>query len=282
MEATVGDVFEFGVICDQTVDGDSVYVVGDWCYWDVANAVELKTSESTWPRWTGAIERKRISSDLTVYKYFVKSRDGVARWEILPPYVVNRTRLTATQQRDRIDVFHRITVADVLELILTAQDGGFATTRTLRLPPYKTALMEISSGQKRSHWIWYVWPSLCEIRTQIHTQFLLPSFESSLSYIEQPKLRNRLLEISRVAAEVLESGTTPEALMGAQAGFDVPKLHECMTCFYYAAEAKEDRELMEVCKRVVDVLNRGGFHTAVQLLAERWRRTSGASMNDQK
>ena len=51
----------------------------------------------------------------------------------------------------------------VLEGIRAAQDRGLQQGSRV-LPPYATALSEIAQGHKDTHWIWYIWPSLQQIR----------------------------------------------------------------------------------------------------------------------
>ena len=88
--------------------------------------------------------------------------------------------------------------AAAVQLIQQAQDGEYAVGNHGRLPPFSTALQEIEAGAKRSHWIWYVWPSLRPVRPEVRLpQFLLPDITSGCAaLLVDPVLRSRLHAVS--------------------------------------------------------------------------------------
>lgn len=109
----------------------------------------------------------------------------------------------------------------------TAQDGVGHT-------PYSQALSEIQAGQKRSHWIWYVWPSLRALRPGTsRPHFLLPNFAAAQLLLAAEPLASRLEEISVSALQRLQSGTPLNVLMGG--GVDATKFREALTVFSLAA-----------------------------------------------
>merc|ERR1712224_883721 len=74
--------------------------------------------------------------------------------------------------------------------------------------PYSQALKEIQEGGKRSHWIWYVWPSLRALRPGTsRPHFLLPDFSTAQELLVTEPLASRLEEISWIALEKLQRGT---------------------------------------------------------------------------
>jgi surface protein len=127
--------------------------------------------------------------------------------------------------------------------------GGMATPAVLRLilaqqageggaVPFARAYQEIVGGSKRSHWIWYVWPTLRGVRKTGRPELELPSFESARAYLRDETLRERLVSITRVAAAHLERGVTQQTLFGEQWRSDAPKYHECCSLFLLAAQCE--------------------------------------------
>ena len=107
-----------------------------------------------------------------------------------------------------------------LEKFVTAQDRD-----------YSTALSEIRSGRKRSHWIWYIFPQLQGLGFSQTAQYYgIRDLEQARDYMAHPVLGPRLVEISE-ALLGLES-SSPGAVMGYP---DDLKLCSCMTLFELAA-----------------------------------------------
>ena len=92
---------------------------------------------------------------------------------------------------------------------------------------YDTALAEIKSGIKRSHWIWYVFPQLKELgRSSIAKYYGIENLEEAKLYLSHPILGARLKEISE-ALLTLETNN-PYEVMDA---VDVLKVCASMTLF---------------------------------------------------
>ena len=96
---------------------------------------------------------------------------------------------------------------------------------------YDTALREIRSGRKRSHWMWYIFPQLRGLGFSSTSQYYgIRDLDEAKAYLQHPVLGPRLVEIS----QALLTLDTDDA--GAVMGYpDNLKLHSCMTLFELAA-----------------------------------------------
>ncbi len=96
---------------------------------------------------------------------------------------------------------------------------------------YDTALAEIRSGYKRSHWMWYIFPQLQGLGFSSTAQYYgIRDLEQAKDYIAHPVLGPRLVEISGALLSL--PGSNPSAVMGYP---DDLKLCSCMTLFELAA-----------------------------------------------
>lgn len=107
-----------------------------------------------------------------------------------------------------------------LERFVTAQDT---------YDSYNTALQEIKSGAKRSHWIWYIFPQQKGLGRSYNSEFFgLDGEEEAKAYVEHPVLGLRLREITK-ALLVHKGHRTIHQLMGSR--IDVRKLKTSMMLF---------------------------------------------------
>ncbi len=107
-----------------------------------------------------------------------------------------------------------------LNRFITAQERDF-----------EMALSEIKAGQKRSHWMWYIFPQISGLGSSYYAQyFAIPNLEAARAYMEHPYLRNNLITITNALLELDE--TNPSKIMGFP---DDMKLRSCMTLFELAA-----------------------------------------------
>ena len=107
-----------------------------------------------------------------------------------------------------------------LERFVRAQDGV-----------YDTALAEISAGQKRSHWMWFIFPQIAGLgQSDMARRYAIGSLEEAVAYLAHPVLGPRLIEIT--AALLSHSGDAAATILG---GIDAVKLRSSLTLFSRAA-----------------------------------------------
>ena len=114
---------------------------------------------------------------------------------------------------------------------------------------YETALSEIRSGQKQSHWMWYIFPQLDGLGfSEISQYYGIKGIEEARAYLADDFLRSHLVEISeRLLA--LESNNATQ-VMGYP---DDLKLKSSMTLFLLASghDSKYEKEA-KVFKAVLE------------------------------
>jgi uncharacterized protein (DUF1810 family) len=103
-----------------------------------------------------------------------------------------------------------------LNRFLRAQEGD-----------YEQALLEIKSGRKRSHWMWYIFPQIDGLASsETSKYFSIKSLEEARAYLDHPVLGPRLRECAEAAIQV-ENRSAAEIF-----GFpDDLKLRSCATLF---------------------------------------------------
>ena len=111
---------------------------------------------------------------------------------------------------------------------------------------FEQALAELEAGQKRSHWMWFVFPQHRDLgRSGTAKLYGLGGAEEARAYADHPMLGPRLRQCCAAILPHLELGMTAEAIMG---GVDAMKLRSSMQIF---AEADPGETLFaEVLQRV--------------------------------
>ena len=106
---------------------------------------------------------------------------------------------------------------------------------------YDIALKEIRNGEKRSHWMWFIFPQIKGLgETDISKYYAIESIDEAKAYLNNEDLSRNLIEITNAILDV-KNKTAVEIL-----GFpDYYKLRSSMTLFYEASKN-------ELFKRVVD------------------------------
>ncbi len=99
---------------------------------------------------------------------------------------------------------------------------------------YGKALQEIQSGQKITHWIWYIFPQIKGLTIDTVTEFYaLEDAKEAQDFLVHPVLGTRLAEITETLLQ-LETDD-PVAIFGLT---DAYKLRSCMTLFCEIAPEK--------------------------------------------
>ena len=109
-----------------------------------------------------------------------------------------------------------------LARFVTAQDADGA---------YGRALVELRTGRKIGHWMWFVFPQIAGLgQSETSRRYAIASQAEAEAYLQHPRLGPRLIE----CAHILEASRTVSAieLFGS---VDAKKLQSCMTLFMRAA-----------------------------------------------
>jgi len=92
---------------------------------------------------------------------------------------------------------------------------------------YASALNEVKNGEKRGHWIWYIFPQIKGLGHSYNSEFYgISSKEEAKAYLDHPVLGMRLREITQA---LLDCGhPSADDIFGFP---DVLKVRSCMTLF---------------------------------------------------
>jgi len=103
-----------------------------------------------------------------------------------------------------------------LDRFLNAQEGS-----------YETALDELQSGHKRSHWIWFIFPQIAGLgRSPTAQHYAIRSLDEAQAYLAHPILGARLHEC--IKALQLLPPTSAEEVFGS---LDAMKVRSSLTLF---------------------------------------------------
>jgi uncharacterized protein (DUF1810 family) len=92
---------------------------------------------------------------------------------------------------------------------------------------YATALTEIRGGQKRSHWMWYIFPQIDGLGySEMAKRYAIKDLAEAAEYLAHPLLGTRLKEITAALLDLNNHNATQ--VMGSP---DDLKLRSSMTLF---------------------------------------------------
>jgi uncharacterized protein (DUF1810 family) len=98
---------------------------------------------------------------------------------------------------------------------------------------YESVLAELRSGQKRSHWMWFIFPQIEGLgHSPTSKYYAIKSLDEAREYLNHPILGSRLVECAEIILGI--EGRTASEIFGFP---DDLKLRSCMTLFSCAAEA---------------------------------------------
>ncbi|GAB7051902.1 DUF1810 domain-containing protein [Catenuloplanes indicus] len=96
---------------------------------------------------------------------------------------------------------------------------------------HERALAELTAGDKRSHWMWFVFPQLAGLgRSDMAQRYALASLDEARDYLAHPVLGPRLRACTRAVLGVRDR--TAADILGV---VDAQKLRSSMTLFALAA-----------------------------------------------
>ena len=92
---------------------------------------------------------------------------------------------------------------------------------------YGQALKEMKDGQKRGHWIWYIFPQIKGLGHSYNSEYYgISSKEEAKAYLDHPVLGARLREITQALLDC--NNKSADDILGFP---DVLKVRSCMTLF---------------------------------------------------
>ena len=105
---------------------------------------------------------------------------------------------------------------------------------------YAAALAELRAGEKRGHWIWWVFPQMRGLgKTENSVFYGLESAMEARAYLQHPVLGARYREcVSVVHGHLCQGGVAPLELMGSEV--DVMKLRSSLGLFVKASGKDEN------------------------------------------
>jgi uncharacterized protein (DUF1810 family) len=100
---------------------------------------------------------------------------------------------------------------------------------------YTRVLSELRDGQKRSHWIWYVFPQIQGLgHSSMARRYAISSLAEAKAYLNHPILGMRLRECTRITTSLV--GRSIDEIFGFP---DDLKFRSSMTLFAKAAAGDE-------------------------------------------
>jgi uncharacterized protein (DUF1810 family) len=112
---------------------------------------------------------------------------------------------------------------------------------------YETALGELHDGEKRTHWMWFLFPQLRGLgRSEMAWRYGIADIDEARDYLRHPLLGPRLAECTQ--AVLMHAGTPLGVILGFP---DELKFVSCMTLFDAAGGPKE------LFERALQVFNGG-------------------------
>jgi uncharacterized protein (DUF1810 family) len=99
---------------------------------------------------------------------------------------------------------------------------------------YESALAELRGGQKRTHWMWFIFPQIDGLAYSTTSKhYAVKSIEEARQYLNHPVLGARLLECAETLLAV--EGRSVSEIFGYP---DDLKLKSSMTLFSYVADPR--------------------------------------------
>lgn len=148
----------------------------------------------------------------------------------------------------------------------TAALARFHTAQSNPLAGYTTALAEVRSGRKVSHWIWYIFPQLRGLgSSSMAERYGIADAAEAEAYLRDPALGPRLAEITRALEMHVCDPRAPQRLVAVLGHIDALKVVSSMTLFREIARRLETgqepwmRAFRESTERVLEAAAREGF-----------------------
>jgi uncharacterized protein (DUF1810 family) len=106
---------------------------------------------------------------------------------------------------------------------------------------YPRALSELRAGEKRSHWMWYIFPQIAGLgHSAMSRRYAIESVAEARAYLNHPVLGPRLRECFRAVIDIV--GRSAHEIFGSP---DDLKLRSCATLFDRASTGDVFEEVID-------------------------------------
>jgi len=107
-------------------------------------------------------------------------------------------------------------------------------------PIFAAVLEELQAGNKRTHWMWFIFPQLrCLGHSETAKYYGINGLKEARSYLQHPVLGPRL--IACIQPVLTHSGTAAVEIFGR---IDAKKFQSCLTLFLEASDESKLKELL--------------------------------------
>jgi uncharacterized protein (DUF1810 family) len=115
-------------------------------------------------------------------------------------------------------------------------------------PVYDRVVSELRAGQKRTHWMWFVFPQLAGLgRSEMAQRFGIASAREATAYLTHPILGERLRQCTQLVVAI--DGRTIGSIFGSP---DDRKFSSSMTLFAAVADGDDARPFVDALDRYFD------------------------------
>ena len=96
---------------------------------------------------------------------------------------------------------------------------------------YKNAVSELQDGEKRGHWMWFIFPQIAGLGySAMSRKFAISSLREAEAYLQHPVLGPRLINCAQILMTISDKSAVD--ILGV---IDAMKLQSSMTLFMNAA-----------------------------------------------
>ena len=138
-----------------------------------------------------------------------------------------------------------------LERFLSAQSDVF-----------EQVLDELHAGQKRTHWIWFIFPQMKGLgRSSQANYFGIGSLEEAVAYLRHPVLGARLVQCTRLVTHIEGHGMSDHVVIyaGLSLGKEIQKLNPKLKVMPEAGSVENAKHLIERLHPSVIAFDAGDF-----------------------
>ena len=121
---------------------------------------------------------------------------------------------------------------------------------------YESALLELETGQKTSHWMWYIFPQMIGLGTsEMSIKYAITDESEAIGYLQNSLLFDHLAAVTKaIHGHVVVMNKQVINVLGSD--IDVIKLKSSLHLFSQLAKQLRDQKFSEFIQHADEVLRR--------------------------